>query len=418
MMLSSSTCKAITRLLRPSRASFRRCFTATTVISSSSSTPPPLSLGYVAGLQATNPDNPWNGSFEEAYSTLQQVDPQLLLDFEEDIWQSDGFVFRHSTKGVSVIDRKPYRTGDSSSGNSKGNNKNNDNSEDDDSHKGATRFLVFNDRPKLVQSAIEIEEVILDTTGRETTAMTAVTTATIGRPKHVGAPPPLCGPTATHLGGLALAAPLWMADNNKTLKCSDDNSSKREDIIFHRPPRTIVLGAGGCTIPAVLSLAGCHVTAVEPSDDVREAAIAYFGVKEAGIDLVAGYGEDYLMKKCNHGEIDILIIDAEDGSSAPPKSMREADFWTNLVVPSLAQDAVVAVNLIGSDTERMEIQKTVEMAFGAAGVQCKVWCCNVPKIAEFQHAEYFGGSGQFQLCGRGDGLVKGDPEGNITLFGD
>jgi len=307
--------------------------------------PPPLCLGYVAGLHASSPGNPWSGHFDEAYDVLQEVDPQVLLDFEREMLESEGFVFRHSTKSVSVIDRvapKGEAAGKDGGGN--------------------TRFLVFNDRPKLVQSAI-----VINAEGEEL--------AVAGGQRRLGAPPPLCGPTATHLGGLALAAPLWMAATKSQRREPSAQNGKSH---AYRP-RAVVLGAGGCTVPAVLSLAGWAVTAVEPSVDVREAATRYFGAKEAGIDLVAGCGEEYLQGTT--ALADVLIVDAEDGFLAPPRSMRDESFWTGAVIPSLHQNAVVAVNLIGDERERMSLQETVKLAFRDARRPCEVWCCPVPAIA-------------------------------------
>ena len=45
------------------------------------------------------------------------------------------------------------------------------------------------------------------------------------------------------------------------------------------------------------------------------------------------------------------------------------------------QNAVVAVNLIGDERERMSLQETVKLAFRDARRPCEVWCCPVPAIA-------------------------------------
>lgn len=301
----------------------------------------PFSLGYVAGLQSHSTaattsheddeeDVTWS-SFDEAYEILEQIDPEVLYEFEKNLWDEANMKFIHSTRDISVIDMEI--TGEDK----------------------AIRSLVFNSRPKLIQSSIEIDHV--GATG----------------PKVLGAPPPLVGLTATHLGGLALAVPLWLASNNKTLPAKDAPG---------RRPRAVVIGAGGCTIPAVLAKAGCDVTAIEPHEDVCDAACRYFGAEDANIKLINGYGEQYLSEdnhdsKSANRKVDLLIIDAEDGKSAPPQTMRDESFWTGTVLPHLASNAVVAVNVIANQDERIELSRIVDKALQYHDV----WCCEVPDIA-------------------------------------
>ena len=233
--------------------------------------------------------------------------------------------FIHSTRDISVIDMEITGEGK------------------------AIRSLVFNARPKLIQSSITIDHVG-------------------ARAQVLGFPPPLVGLIATHLGGLALAVPLWLASNHKTLPAK--NGLDR--------PRTIVIGAGGCTIPAVLAKAGCDVTVIEPRTDVHDAAKQYFGADDAGIKFFVGKGEQYLNdSKDLIKKLDLLLIDAEDGKSAPPQTMREESFWTGMVSPHLATNAVVAVNVIADQDERMELTRIVDKALQAHDV----WCCDVPGIA-------------------------------------
>mmetsp|Transcript_29125 Transcript_29125/g.84658 ORF Transcript_29125/g.84658 Transcript_29125/m.84658 type:complete len:451 (+) Transcript_29125:132-1484(+) len=299
----------------------------------------PLSLGYVAGLQshstaaATSHEDDeevtWS-SFDEAYEILEQIDPEVIYEFEENLWDEDNMKFIHSTRDISVIDMEI--TGEDK----------------------AIRSLVFNARPKLIQSSIEIDHV-----------------GAIG-PRMLGDPPPLIGLTATHLGGLALAVPLWLAINNKAFPAEDAPDR----------PRAVVIGAGGCTIPAVLAKAGCDVTAIEPHLDVCDAAKQHFGAEDAGIELIAGYGEEYLSgdydsKGADRGAFDLLIIDAEDGKSAPPRSMQEETFWTGSVLPRLSSNAVVAINVIADQNERIELSRIVDKALQSHDV----WCCEVPDIA-------------------------------------
>ena len=298
----------------------------------------PLSLGYVAGLQShskaassshedDDEDVTWS-SFDEACDILHQIDPEVLYEFEESLWDENNMKFIHSTRDISVIDMEI--TGEDK----------------------AIRSLVFNARPKLIQSSIEIDHVG-------------------GVPKVFGAPPPLVGLTATHLGGLALAVPLWLASNKKTLPPAKDDPDR---------PRAVVIGAGGCTIPAVLAKAGCDITAIEPHADVHDAARQYFGADDANIKLIIGYGEQYLSEndsKDLNKKFDLLLIDAEDGKSAPPQTMREESFWTGAVAPHLASNAVVAVNVIANQDERFELTRIVDKALQAHDV----WCCDVPGIA-------------------------------------
>lgn len=74
---------------------------------------------------------------------------------------------------------------------------------------------------------------------------------------------------------------------------------------------------------------------------MQSKSLSYFDVADTGIELLAGYGEEYL-KKSNLDKVDILIIDAEDGQSIPPQSMKEESFWRDAIVPSLNADDVVA----------------------------------------------------------------------------
>jgi spermidine synthase len=172
------------------------------------------------------------------------------------------------------------------------------------------------------------------------------------------------------LGGLALAVPLWLASHNRTLPAKDDLDR----------PRAVVIGAGGCTIPAVLAKAGCDVTAIEPHADVYDAARQYFGADDANIKLLVGYGEEYLSdhdSKDLDKKFHLLLIDAEDGQSTPPQSMREETFWTDAVSPHLATNAVIAVNIISNQEERFELTRIVDKALQGHDV----WCCEVPANA-------------------------------------
>ena len=351
----------------------------------------PLSLGYVAGLQtqsastsnSNNDDLTWT-FFDEAYEILQQVDPEVLLEFETDLWEQDGMKFVHSTKEISVIDlyhqHQLYEPNHTTK---------------------AVRSLIFNARPSLIQSSIEVEFYTEQNEIEHDHDHDHEHQHEIEPKVHVqvlwGKPPPLVGLTATHLGGLTLSVPLWLAcrKNKKNLQNGNDN----DDDSDKNKPRALVLGAGGCTIPSLLKKSGCNVIAIEPSHDVRHAALTYFGAGKADADIVLlpGYGEDFLGKHHQHqphqhqqhqhqqrnsnstcSNFDILIIDAEDGQSAPPHSMKDASFWRDQVVPSLNDESVVAVNVIADHHERAELRHLVAEAMPSH----HVWYCKVPSIAE------------------------------------
>lgn len=287
---------------------------------------PPLSIGFLAGLQASSSDNEWS-TFEEAYDILKQVDPSVLSDFESELWEEHQMKFIHSTKTISVIDSFSA-TGD------------------EDNKRTITRSLVFNDRPKLIQSSIEVEYNNKKNCEHKILWQN---------------PPPLVGLTSTHLGGLALSVPLW-----------------RMAVAASAKPNVVVVGAGGCTVPSFLGgAAGCHVTAIEANEEVRQAALKYFGAAESGIQLLPGYGEEYF-KTLNVEKIDILIIDAEDGHSAPPESMKQESFWNDVASTLKNLDSVVAVNVIAHQNERIEFEKLVSDALP----NHFVWCCEIPQIAQ------------------------------------
>lgn len=297
----------------------------------------PLSLGYIAGLQSSptfsSSDTPqlWS-TFDESYEILQEVDPNVLWELETELWEENRMKFIHSTKSISVIDYFVQEGG-----------------------KNAIRSLVFNTRPKLIQSSIEVE---YNTSGSCEKILWQK-------------PPPLVGFTSTHLGGLALSMPLWLASNKRM---NDKHATQT------KLPNVLVLGAGGCTVPSLLAQAGCKVTAIEANEDVRQAALDYFGATEAGIELLSGYGEEYLQNLVHsnsHTKFDILLIDAEDGKSAPPKSMKSGAFW-NDVQSKIHSDAVVAINIISDASERMEFQISVSDALPYHNV----WRCKVPEVAE------------------------------------
>mmetsp|Transcript_61535 Transcript_61535/g.71907 ORF Transcript_61535/g.71907 Transcript_61535/m.71907 type:complete len:365 (-) Transcript_61535:49-1143(-) len=254
--------------------------------------------GYMAGLHSHG-DHPEFPSFQSAWEAVTEVDATLLDDFEEQLWSEQGRKFIHGTRKVSVVDTK-----------------------NDDCT--VTRKLVLNERPNLVQTAIQVES--------------------IAAPYCPLSPsPPLL--TQTHLGGLAMAVPFWRLNNSET------KSS----------PHCVLIGAGGCSLPAILA---CHlgnapsVVAIEPCREVLLASKLWFGADEsAKFSLVCQTGNDYLQSSLCRA-IDVLIIDADDGL-APPASMRTQSFWESIALPTLSHNCVVGVNVIGNQNERDELQNVL-----------------------------------------------------------
>uniref|UniRef100_A0A6U3TE70 PABS domain-containing protein n=1 Tax=Ditylum brightwellii TaxID=49249 RepID=A0A6U3TE70_9STRA len=109
---------------------------------------------------------------------------------------------------------------------------------------------------------------------------------------------------------------------------------------------------------------GCH----NIGSEVVQASKLWFGAEPsyppASFDLVCDTGELYLksLVRDDKPAIDVLIVDAEDGS-APPASMRTLDFWTNTVLPTLNANPVIGVNVIGSEFDVANLVQTLEMVF-------------------------------------------------------
>ena len=309
-------------------------------------------------------------SFEESYEILNNASPydysdqdeggwfdqEMLWVYEQELREEQGMEFVWSSKEVSVIDCYCFNKNQGKHGKS-----------------SKMRCLIFNDRPNLIQSSMEIKE----DDDEEKDYL----------------PPSLTGEAGTHLGGLALAASLL------ELLLGMEERRRKE---------AIVIGAGACTVPMVLSKVskvsgGCmwYVRAIEPSADVLYAAKHYFGAssitttgKGGQLELIQSTGEEYLTRlirligEPNEGKesattattrtnkCQLLIVDAEDGGGgvasaddlddieenkeeeeglvAPPQSMQSIQFWRDLVVPCLddSEAAAIAINVIGSTNAR------------------------------------------------------------------
>ena len=208
-----------------------------------------------------------------------------------------------------------------------------------------------------------------------------------------------------------MALPFWNKTNGNTDRHIHSETPKSLHELH--PPNCLLVGAGGCSLAHTLAanlfldrynrpmddatrqLPG--LTAVEACPEILRASRLWFGAGEASstntrddsfpeppfFDLVHDTGESYLQSLVeslerqtaptnatttstfkNPRPIDILIVDAEDGS-APPKSMQSPAFWKDLVLPSLnpAGGFVVGVNSIGTSLEISALVRTLREAF-------------------------------------------------------
>jgi hypothetical protein len=367
----------------------------------------------------TEPQQAEFESFESAWDAIQSVPDELLNDFEDELWETQSKRFVYGTKQVSVIDAVENH-GDASA-----------TTADNDQSKTKTvfRYLILNERPNLIQTAVEVPRVGAPYHHYCNVEEDAVPEKLVHRP-----PSPV---SQTHLGGLAMALPFWYNANGIADEDSDNPSAPSptttpKDHSFSHP-NCLLIGAGGCSLAHTLaanlflesynhhqnsvsydranrknnddpikSIKRPELTAVEACPEILRASKLWFGAgddKEGEkkmqsnhhtttteppfFDLVCDTGESYLeslvaslrraeklldennsSSSSSRLPIDILIIDAEDGS-APPKSMRTLEFWNELVLPSLnpASGSVVGVNAIGTDSETSALVRTMREAF-------------------------------------------------------
>jgi len=346
--------------------------------------------GYLAGLhsyrptsgedkQEVDPSEESFESFEVAWEALQSVPKDLLNDFEEELWEKQSKRFVYGTKQVSVMD-----------------------SVEKSSPSKVFRYLILNERPNRIQTAIEVSGV-----GAPYDHYTVESNSKGNKLLRPRSPSPI---SQTHLGGLAMALPFWYRANGIT---NPKNN-------LHDPPNCLLIGAGGCslahTLAANLFLQRYNamdeprkqqqsmpkLTVIEACSEIMDAAKLWFGAKSSRqeerdttkrdkisesncmeppfFDLVHDTGELYLSSlveslraNANNDSdsipsprpIDILIIDAEDGS-APPLSMQTPEFWKSTVLPSLnpCSNTIVGVNAIGSPTETSSLVRVMSEAFG------------------------------------------------------
>ena len=397
-------------------------------------------------------------SFESAWETIQSVPVSLLDDFEDELWTTQSKKFIYGSKRITVLDaiirndndqnHEHSHDHDDQQQQSKIQNDNeqmNTNNPNDNSTGGTTtnsvvRYLILNERPHLIQTAIEVPDI----------------DAAVATTDHHHRPSPL---SQTHLGGLAMVVPVWYQYNNK-----HNNNNNRYNNNDTNSPNCLIIGAGGCslartlahklaskivmentsnsnttdTLSSLSSSSLTSVTAIDSCSEILHVARLWFGAPKSlsslydGDDddgrlplfnLVHDTGESYLeslvhvvddnddddnddddTKNNNNNNnncintklLDVLIIDAEDGTGAPPKSMKTQQFWNESVRPALnniitstgkstsmtngngnginihddvvvsgSSNVVIGVNFIGNQEELEELLETIRSVFTA-----------------------------------------------------
>lgn len=276
--------------------------------------------GFLAGIHSHG-DSAEFPSFECAYRAVQEVPLELLDDFEHELWTTQSKKFVHGNKTLSVVDVI----------------------DEGSTNNTVFRHLILNQRPHLVQTAVEVPDV-----GVQYNPIDVL-------------PSPI---SQTHLGGLAMALPFWNAANIKPSRIS---------------PNCVLIGAGGCSLALTIATNLMNqtplLTAVECCPEIIEAARLWFGADTPSaskttalsapkFSLVHNTGELYLKSvvTSSRATIDVLIIDAEDGS-APPSSMQTNSFWEQTVFPTLSPNCVIGVNVIGSEEETCRLQEVLRQMF-------------------------------------------------------
>jgi len=142
---------------------------------------------------------------------------------------------------------------------------------------------------------------------------------------------------------------------------------------------------------------------VDPEGEVLDAAINFFGAGDPRIGTVRGCGIEFVRRPEGRGTVDVLIIDAEDGT-APPESMRGIDFWEG-AAPALAPCAVVAANCIGEEDEKEALTEVVTAALPGH----TVWTVAVPPEADVsrRHSLLFATPRGCRVGSLGDALGEG-----------
>ena len=206
--------------------------------------------GYLAGLHSYQPNQPDETetesdeqqaefeSFESTWEAIQSVPEELLKAFEDELWETQSKRFVYGSKDVSVIDAVL---------------------DEEESHQNSkvVRYLVWNERPNLIQTAVEVPRI--GAPYEHYLYNEKDTTQLVARP-----PAPI---SQTHLGGLAIALPFWLKANDNPNNKDGDPSSK-----YINAPNCLLIGAGGCslahTLAANLFLDGYNqIAATDTSND-------------------------------------------------------------------------------------------------------------------------------------------------------
>jgi SAM-dependent methyltransferase len=120
----------------------------------------------------------------------------------------------------------------------------------------------------------------------------------------------------------------------------------------------LVIGLGSGDTAGDLARAGLAVTAVEIDPQVIEVARRWFGYQG---DAVAGDGRAFV--ESNPGPWDLVIMDAFDGTKAPPRLVDAAA--TRLLRERTAKDGVTAMRLVGAPTD--PLVASLRRALGTPG---------------------------------------------------
>jgi len=298
-------------------------------------------------------------SYDEACETVQALPPALLAQFEADL-AAAGQQLVASTRELTVLDTEAPAPGT------------------------WLRSLHFNARLDYVQSC-----VLVRGGGGDCPADRV--------PDHSSAPPST-GATATHLRRLLNAVGL----QRLLLPAGDPDPA---------PLRIVVLGAGGCTVPAHLATALRHpaaVEAVEISPAVVEVAHEWFGISTIPDETLRVHTSCALeWMRCAEQPIDVLLIDLESGASgasgeirAPPPEVLAPAFLSRIAaLVGRHKPGAVAVNTIASESGLGHVASTLSGFFAGGQAMVLHDSEETEEDTEWIHAVVLLGLGGVQVSG-------------------